>query len=115
MTMLRTGARTGALIECLLQPTQARIEHDGLVPSALKRLAPHVRPQHEHQAVHRVAERVRLDRGREHVRHNRGLTLAKLPVNQELVHDANDTLNALISCKAKEARALPDDNALGAL
>jgi hypothetical protein len=36
-------------------------------------------------------------------------------VNEELVLDANDTLNALISRKAKEARALPDDNALGAL
>jgi hypothetical protein len=36
-------------------------------------------------------------------------------VNQELVHDANDTLNAQIGRKAKEARALPDDNALGAL
>ena len=65
--------------------------------------------------MHRVAEGVRLDRGREHVRHNRGLTLAQLPVNQELVHDANDTLNAQIGRKAKEARALSDDNALGAL
>jgi hypothetical protein len=36
-------------------------------------------------------------------------------VNQELVHDANVTLNALISRKAKEVRALPHDNALGAL
>jgi len=49
------------------------------------------------------------------VNEHAGIGLAQLLVNQELVHDANNTLNTLIRRQAKEARTLPDDNALGAV
>jgi hypothetical protein len=41
--------------------------------------------------------------------------LAEVPVNQELVDDANITRNALISGNTKEARVFRHDNALGSL
>src|SRR5215204_3558143 len=115
MQMLRTAVNAGSLSECLLQPRQIRIEHDGAVASALELCPPHVRPQHEHQAVNGIAEGHRLDSRHERVRDHCRLTLAEVPVNQELVDDANITLNALIGGDTKEARALRHDNALSSL